>query len=97
MSRLVENFIIGIFSGTIKSIKVKLCTMVLLVELYLFILLSVTNTIFYGKRSVKHFRLKILCSYLIKLKLRRIVKNIKWIMNISPFVVVLTIAHISGR
>ena len=37
VSGLVENFNIGIFSGTINVISVKLCVMVLLIDLYLFI------------------------------------------------------------
>ena len=40
-SRLVENFNIGIFSDTINIITVKLCMMVLIIEFYLFIPLSV--------------------------------------------------------
>ena len=75
--RLFENVNIGIYSDTINVINVKLCTMVLLVKLYLFILLSVTLTIFQGHRSVKQFKLKIVCSYPIKLKLDRIVKNVR--------------------
>ena len=59
MSRLVENFNIGISSDTINVISVKLCMMVLPIELYLFIPLSVTFTIFQGHSSVKQFKLKI--------------------------------------
>ena len=50
---LVENFFIGIFSYIIDAINVKLCMMVLLVELYLFIPLSVTFTIFQEHSIVK--------------------------------------------
>ena len=45
MSGLVENFKTGIFSDTLIAVNVKLCKMVLLVELYLFTPLSVTLTI----------------------------------------------------
>ena len=51
--------------------------MVLLIELYLFIPLPVTLTIFHGHGSAKQFHLKNDHSYLIKLKLHRIVKYIK--------------------
>ena len=43
-----ENFNIGIFSDTIDVINVKLCMMVLLIELYLFIPLSMTLATFQG-------------------------------------------------
>ena len=49
----VENFNVGIYSDTIKVINVNLCMMVLLIELYLFIPLSVTLTIFQGHSNVK--------------------------------------------
>ena len=56
MSGLVEKFNIGIFSDTVNVINVKLCMMVLLVmELYLFILLPLTLTIFHGHNSVNIF------------------------------------------
>ena len=55
MCELVENFNIGINSETITVINVKLCTMVLLTELYLFIPLSETLTIFQGYSYVKQF------------------------------------------
>ena len=51
VSGLVENLTSGIFSDVIKMIKVKLCMMVLLIELYLFIPLSVTLTLFQGGLS----------------------------------------------
>ena len=72
-----KSYNVAIFSDTINAVNVELCTMVLLVKLYLFILLSVTLTIFQGHRSVKQFKLKIVCSYPIKLKLDRIVKNVR--------------------
>ena len=86
----IENFNIGIFSDTIDAINVKLCVMVLRIELYLFISLSVTLTLFQGHSSVK---LKISCSYLIKLKLCRIVKYIGQTMKVP---LLLTFAHIQG-
>ena len=46
MSGLVENFNIGIFSDTINIMYNKLCIMVLHIEPYLFITLSVTLTLF---------------------------------------------------
>ena len=52
VSGLVENFNNGIFSDTLNVINVKLCTMVLFIEFYLFIPLSVTLTIFQGHRYV---------------------------------------------
>ena len=55
MSGLVKNFKIWIFSDTINVINVKLCTMILLIELQLFIALSVTLTIFQDHSSVKEF------------------------------------------
>ena len=77
MSGLVENFIIVIYSDIIYVINVELCMMVLLVELYLFIPLSMTSTTFQGQGNVEQFSLKMLCSYPIKLKLCRIVKSVK--------------------
>ena len=48
MSELVENFNIGIYSDTMIVINIKLCMMVLLIKLYLFILFAMTSTIFQG-------------------------------------------------
>ena len=53
VSRLVENFNIGIFSDTLKVINVKFCMMVIHIELYLLITLSVTLTLFQDHSSVK--------------------------------------------
>ena len=53
--RLFENVNIGIHSDTINVINVKLCMMVLLTELYLFIPLSVTLTVFQGRSNVEQF------------------------------------------
>ena len=78
----VGNFNVGIFSDTISVTNVKLFVMVLLTVFYLFITFSVTLTLFQGHSNVKQFVLKILCSYLIKLKLCRIVKYTKQVMNI---------------
>ena len=47
-----KNFNVAIFPDTINVIDVKLCMIVLLVELYLIIPLSMT---FQGHRSVKQF------------------------------------------
>ena len=77
VSGLTENVNIGIVSGTINVMNVKLCMLVLLIELYLVIPLSVNLTIFQGQSNVKLSKLKILYSYLIKLKLCRIVKYSK--------------------
>ena len=52
VSGLVENFNIGIFLDAINLINVRLCMMVLLIELYLFIPHSVTLTIF---QDIKQF------------------------------------------
>ena len=52
-SGLVGNFDIRIFSDTITVLNVKLCMVVLLIELYLFIQLSVIWTIFQGHSNVK--------------------------------------------
>ena len=41
VSGLVANFNIGIYSDTMNMVRLKLCMMVLLIELYLFIPLSV--------------------------------------------------------
>ena len=55
LSGLVKNFNIGIFSDTINVINVKFCVMVLLIELYLFIPLSVSWTICQGHGNIKQF------------------------------------------
>ena len=49
---LVENLNISIYSDTVNVINVKLCMMALLIELYLFIPLSLTLTIFQGHSNV---------------------------------------------
>ena len=56
-----KNFDIASFLDAINVMIVKLFMMVLLIELYLFIQLSVTLAIFQGHRSVKQFYLQILC------------------------------------
>ena len=53
VSGLVENFNIRIYSDTINVIHVELCMMVLLYELYMFITLSVTLTIFESHSNVE--------------------------------------------
>ena len=55
VSALVQNINIEIYPDTINVINIKLYMMVLLVELYLFIPLSVTLTIFLGHSNVKQF------------------------------------------
>ena len=54
---LVKNFNIEIYSDTINVINVKFCMMVLLIEPFLFIPLSVTLTVFQGHSKVKQFQL----------------------------------------
>ena len=51
MSGLVENFNIGIYSDMVNEINVKFCMMVLLIELYLLIPLSVTLIVFLDHSS----------------------------------------------
>ena len=53
VSGLVKNFIIGIYSDTMTVVNIKLCMMVLLIKLYLFIPLSMTLAIFQGLDSIK--------------------------------------------
>ena len=53
VSWLVKNFNIGIYSDTINMINVKLYMMVLLIELYLFIPLSVTLMMCHGHSNLK--------------------------------------------
>ena len=55
VSGLVENSNNGIYSDTTNVINVKLCMMVLLTELYLFIPLSVALTISQGHGNVEQF------------------------------------------
>ena len=54
MSECGKNFNVAIFSDIIYKIKVKLCMLVVLIELYTFIPLSVTLIVFHG-RSMTHF------------------------------------------
>ena len=53
MSGLVRNFNIVIYSDTINVVNVKLCMMVILIELYLFLPLPVTLTIFERDSNVE--------------------------------------------
>ena len=62
-----QVFRLGIYSDTINMVNVKLCMMVQLIELYLFIPLSVTLTVYKGHSNVEQFYLKLLCSCQIKL------------------------------
>ena len=64
-----KNFNVVIFSNTVNMINVKLCMMVVLIELYSFLRLSMTLIVFQSHSSVEQFQLKILCSYPINLKL----------------------------
>ena len=52
---LVKNCNIGIYSDAVNVINVRLYRMVLIIELYLFVPLSVTLTIFQGHHNVEHF------------------------------------------
>ena len=78
-----KNFNVAIFSDTINIINVKLCMMIVLIELYPFIILSVTLIVFQGHGSVKQFYLIVLCSYPIKIELCTIVDYVRQIMNIQ--------------
>ena len=71
-----KNFDVAIFffGGNCKYDKCQTLHDVLLTELYPLIPLSVTVIVFQGHSSVRQFYLKILCSYVIKLKLCRIVR-----------------------
>ena len=55
LSGLVKNFNLGIYSDIMNVITFRLCMVVLLIALYLFIPLSVTLTIFQGHNNVKQF------------------------------------------
>ena len=55
VSGLVTNFYIWIYLDIVNVICVKLCMMVLHIELYLFISLSVTLTIFQDYSNIDHF------------------------------------------
>ena len=85
LSGHIKNFNIGIFSDTINIIDVRLCMVVLHIELHYCISLLVTLTLLQGYSSVKHFRLKILRFYPISLKLYRIVKYMKQLLTIRYF------------
>ena len=70
---MAKNLNAGVFSDSVNVIAVKLCMIVLLIERYLFISLSVTLTIFQVHRSDGF---DILCSCPIKFKSYRIVKYV---------------------
>ena len=76
-----KNFNVAVSSDIINMINVKLCMTVGLMELYPFILLSVTLIAFH----VKQFELKMLCFYPSKLKHFTIVDYVKHITNIPLF------------
>ena len=50
-----KNFNVAIFSDTINVVNVKLCMMVILIEIYLFILHLVTLIVSQDHSSVKQF------------------------------------------
>ena len=56
MAGLVKNFNFEIFSDTMNVTNVKAGLMVLFIELYLFIPLSVTSIIFQGHSNVEQFK-----------------------------------------
>ena len=55
VSGLVKKFNIWISSDTMNVINAKLCVVVPLIELYLFVPLSLTLTIFHGHSNVEQF------------------------------------------
>ena len=55
VSGFVKDCNMGIFSDTINVINVKLCMVVLHIEHYLFIALSVTLTLYQDQKCVKDF------------------------------------------
>ena len=55
MCGFVENINIGVYSGNINLINVKLCMTVQLTEFHLFIPLSVASTVFRGHSNVEDF------------------------------------------
>ena len=79
---LSKSLTIGFSQTTINVINVKICVVVLHIELYLLVTLSVTLTLFQSHSSVKQT----------KLKHCRVVKYMKKVMNIF-----LTFAHMLGR
>ena len=75
VSWLAEEFNVWISSDTINVIKVQLCMIVLLIELYLIITTFCDiGHISSHSNNVEQFQLKFVCSYPIRLKLCRIVK-----------------------
>ena len=69
--------------------------MILLITLYQFIPLLVTITVLIQSHScVKHFKLKILCSYETKLRPCMVFNYVKKILNIPLF---MTFARTQGR
>ena len=71
VSGLVKNLNGGIYSCTINVTNVKLCMMVLLIELNLIIPLPVALTIFQCHSNIEQFSLVIVCSFPVQLKLCR--------------------------
>ena len=64
-------------------VNVKLCKVVLVVDLYLRVPFSVTVTISEGHHSVKQFELKVLCSCPVRLKLCMIFNYVDKIVYIQ--------------
>ena len=85
------HFDVGIFSDTTDVVNIKLCIMVVLIEVYPFIPLSVTLIVFQRHRASDSFNWKF---KLVKLKLCTIVDYIKLTMNI-PLILIFT--HVQGR
>ena len=85
VSRLCQKLYIGSFSDTMNVINVKLCIVLLHIEFYLFIILSMTLTEFQDHSSANSFKGK--CYVLIQLinplivKLCRTIKYIKQVLN----------------
>ena len=73
----VANFNVAIPWDAANMINVKVCIMVVLTELYPFIPFSLTLIVCQGHSLVAWFYLKIACSYLIELKLCKIVAYVK--------------------
>ena len=58
VSGFVKNFVTWIYSDNINVINVKLCLMVRLIEVYLFIPFSVTLTTFQDHTNIENFNRK---------------------------------------
>ena len=74
--------------------KIKIFMIVVLIEIYTFISLTVTVIISQGHSNDKQFETEILCSYSINLKLCMIVDYVKYVMNIPH---VFVVGGVQGR